>query len=157
MGVFLLSSKTKIVVLHSKELIYTAVFAALGILLVLLLLVMFSTNKDTASTVEVQKNAYVAGVYTTSLVLNNTALDIEVMVDENNINSIRLINLDEAVTTMYPLVEPSFLELTEQIYKAQDLDNITYSEENKYTSMVLLDAIRAAVDKAAVTDVQVLP
>ncbi len=148
MGVFLLSSKTKIVVLHSKELIYTAVFAALGILLVLLLLVMFSTNRDTA---------YVAGVYTTSLVLNNTALDIEVMVDENNINSIRLINLDEAVTTMYPLVEPSFLELTEQIYKAQNLDNITYSEENKYTSMVLLDAIRAAVDKAAVTDVQVIP
>ena len=117
MGVFLLSSKTKIVVLHSKELIYTAVFAALGILLVLLLLVMFSTNRDTASTAEVQKNAYVAGVYTTSLVLNNTALDIEVMV----------------------------------------VDNITYSEENKYTSMVLLDAIRAAVDKAAVTDVQVIP
>ncbi len=58
---------------------------------------------------------------------------------------------------MYPLVEPSFLELTEQIYKAQNLDNITYSEENKYTSMVLLDAIRAAVDKAAVTDVQVIP
>lgn len=36
-----MSSKTRIVVFHMKEIIYTAIFAALGILLVLLLLFMF--------------------------------------------------------------------------------------------------------------------
>ena len=35
-----MSSKTKIVVFHMKEIIYTAIFAALGILLILLLLFM---------------------------------------------------------------------------------------------------------------------
>ncbi len=33
-----MGSKTKIIVLHMKEIIYTAVFAALGILLIVLLL-----------------------------------------------------------------------------------------------------------------------
>ena len=36
-----MSAKTKIVVLHMKELIYTAIFVGLGILLVVLLLFMF--------------------------------------------------------------------------------------------------------------------
>ena len=36
-----MSSKTKIVVLHMKEVIYTVVFVVLGILLILLLTFMF--------------------------------------------------------------------------------------------------------------------
>ena len=36
-----MSSKTKIVVLHMKEIIYTAVFAILAIVFILLLLFMF--------------------------------------------------------------------------------------------------------------------
>ena len=37
-----MSSKTKIVVLHMKEIIYTTVFVVLGILLIILLAFMFS-------------------------------------------------------------------------------------------------------------------
>lgn len=39
-----MGSKTKIVVLHMKEIIYTAVFAALAILLIVLLVVMFKPD-----------------------------------------------------------------------------------------------------------------
>ena len=41
-----MSSKTKIVVLRMKEIIYTAIFIGLGILLLLLLLVMFRSGKN---------------------------------------------------------------------------------------------------------------
>ena len=41
-----MSAKTKIVVLHMKELIYTGFFAVLGVLLVLLLILMFLPGKD---------------------------------------------------------------------------------------------------------------
>ena len=41
-----MSSKTKIVVLHMKELIYTAVFILLAIVLVLLLISMFTPQKS---------------------------------------------------------------------------------------------------------------
>ena len=41
-----MSAKTKIVVLHMKELIYTAIFAVLGILFIVLLAMMFLPGKD---------------------------------------------------------------------------------------------------------------
>ena len=41
-----MSSKTKIIVLKSKELIYTGIFIVLGILLILLLWYMFSPKED---------------------------------------------------------------------------------------------------------------
>ena len=45
-----MSSKTKIVVLRMKELIYTGIFVALGILLILLLVYMFSPKDKSTDT-----------------------------------------------------------------------------------------------------------
>ncbi|NBJ92584.1 hypothetical protein [Parablautia muri] len=145
-----MSSKTKIVVLHLKELIYTGLFALLGILFIILLIIMFvPKDKKQETTIETPSAVYVPGIYTTSLVLNDNAVDVEVTVDETNINDIRIVNLDEAVTTMFPLLEPSFDDLANQILKNQSLDNITYADDNKYTSMVLLNAIKSSLSKAA--------
>lgn len=143
-----MSSKTKIVVLHLKELIYTGIFAVLGILFIVLLVIMFLPGDKKSTEKKPSDTAYLPGVYTTSLVLNDNIIDIEVVVDENNINSIKLVNLDEAIATMYPLIEPSFQDLVNQICESQSFDNITYSNDNKYTCMVLLDAIQSSLDKA---------
>ena len=147
-----MSSKTKIIVLHVKELIYTGIFAVLGILFIVLLIIMFlpkEEKRETMSTVtQTTANTYIPGVYTTSLILNDNVVEIEVTVDEKNINSIRLINLDEAVATMYPLIQPSFEDLADQIITNQSLEGITYSDDSKYTSMILLDAITASLNKA---------
>ena len=80
-----MSAKTKIVVLHMKELIYTAIFVGLGILLIMLLLLCF-TKKEKDKSVETMK--YVAGVYTSSILFHDSTLDVQVIVDENRINSI---------------------------------------------------------------------
>lgn len=143
-----MSSKTKIVVLHMKELVYTAIFAVLGILLILLLIFMFlPDDKDKGRTEETMQ--YVAGVYTSSIQLNDNAIDVEVAVDANHINSISLINLDETTAAMYPLMQPALDNLTQQIYEKQSLDDISYGEDTQYTSTVLLNAIRSALEKAA--------
>ena len=64
-----MDSKTKIVVLHTKELIYTAVFALLCILLIVLLFVMFGPgHTDKKQTAHKQ---YTPGTYTSTLTLNN--------------------------------------------------------------------------------------
>ena len=144
-----MSSRTKIVVLHMKELIYTVVFVVLGIVLVLLLVFMFLPDKKD-ETKETMK--YVAGVYTSSIIFNDNTIDVQVVVDENNINSIKLVNLDETVTTMYPLMEPALKNLTDQIYETQSTANLTYNDDNQYTSMVLLNAINDALAKAEVTE-----
>ena len=142
-----MSSKTKIVVLHLKEVVYTAIFAILGILLVILLIFMFLPDDKEKATKETMK--YTAGVYTSSIQLNDNAIDVEVAVDEKHINSITLVNLDEATAAMYPLMQPTLDNLTQQIYEKQSLDNISYGDDNQYTSMVLLNAIQSALDKAA--------
>lgn len=144
-----MSSKTKIVVLHLKELIYTGIFVLFGILFIVMLIIMFvPKNKDEEAAVETPTATYVPGIYTTSLIINDNVVDVEVTVDETNINDIRIVNLDEAVTTMFPLLEPSFDSLASQIIENQSLENITYSDENKYTSTVLFNAIKASLEKA---------
>lgn len=141
-----MSAKTKIVVLHMKELIYTAIFVGLGILLIVLLLFMFLPEKKNHESVETMK--YVAGVYTSSILFNDSTIDVQVIVDENKIQSIELVNLDETVTTMYPLVEPALESLTNQILEKQSLDDITYVSDNQYTSIMLLNAVENALAKA---------
>ena len=124
-----MSSKTKIVVLHTKEVIYTGIFVVLAVVLAVLLFLMFGKNKnaDPASADAI----YHAGVYTSPITLNDNTFDVEVKVDENHINSISLVNLSETTTAMYPLVEPALDALSDQIYTSQSTENITYSEENK--------------------------
>ncbi|HJA94469.1 MAG TPA: hypothetical protein H9717_15375 [Candidatus Eisenbergiella merdipullorum] len=146
-----MSSKTRIVVLHLKELIYTGIFAVLGILFLLLLIIMFLPGKSQTPENGEESDRFVPGKYTTSVILGNSSVDVEVVVDSNNINSIRLVNLDEAVTTMYPLMEPALNDLAAQICEKQSLENISYSEDNKYTSQVLLEAISSALEKAEKT------
>jgi uncharacterized protein with FMN-binding domain len=69
-------------------------------------------------------------------------------VDSSHINSISLVNLDEATAAMYPLMQPALDNLSQQIYEKQSLENISYGDDSQYTSMVLLQAIQAALDKA---------
>lgn len=105
-------------------------------------------NTSTAPAKKTPGNKYSPGIYTSSLVLNNSALEVEVCVDLDSINSISIKNMDEAITTMYPLMSNSIEDLEKQIVNSQSLDNITYAAENRYTYMVLLDAINHALSKA---------
>lgn len=128
-----------------KEMIYTLIFAGLGILLILLLIFMF-LPKQKDKTTETMK--YVAGVYTSTIQFNDSTIDVQVIVDEQEINSVSLVNLDETVTTMYPLMEPAVKNLADQIISKQSTENISYSEDNQYTSLVILNAVNDALQKA---------
>ena len=143
-----MSSKTKIIVLHMKEIIYTIIFAVLAIVLILLLIFMFHPEQHTNSK---NKKIYTPGIYTSDITLNNTALEVEVTVDESHINSIRFTNLNESITTMYPFIEPAIEDIAEQIYKKQSLENIRYSADTPYTSQLIMQAVKEALKKAETT------
>lgn len=199
-----MSNNPKIMVFKLKELIYTGIFILLGILLIILFIFMFQSDKNekpSASAGEVNALAenpittfaaenettleasqteqsttsqqaaqtdsseqskkdtkkseqatsdktYSPGVYTSSLMLNNSSLEIEVCVDVNRIQSISIKNMDEAITTMYPLMENSVNDLENQIVNSQSLENITYTDDCRYTYLILLDAVNQALSKA---------
>lgn len=129
-----------------KEIIYTGIFLGLAVLLIALCLIMFRPKKDE----ETQAASYIPGVYTASLNLGSQDVNVQVAVDSNAITSISLVPLNEAVTTMYPLMEPALEELSEQIINTQSLENLTYSSQSHYTSTALLGAIERALEKAKI-------
>ena len=144
-----MSSKTKIVVLRMKEIIYTAIFVGLGILLITLFLFMFRPKKDTVPT-SGEAASYIPGIYSSSITLNNQEVNVEVTVDADRITSVSLVPLSESVTTMYPLMQPTLDDLASQIISNQSTENLTYPSTSRYTSTALLNAINTALDKAKV-------
>ena len=93
-------------------------------------------------------NTYIPGIYTTELVLGNETVNVEVIVNDHAITSVSLADPDETLTTMYPLLEPTMESLNDQICEMQDPDQVTYSAETRYTSLVLLEAVKASLEKA---------
>ncbi len=153
----IMSAKTKIVVLHRKELVYTGIFCLLGILLIVLLIVLFlpgSGDKKTSDTsVETlsQADLYKPGIYSAELVLGDSSVNLEVIVDAASVTSIRLTDLTEDVTTMYPLLEPTLETISSQLYEGISPDQVSYSSDTRYTSLVLLEAIEASLSKAEIS------
>lgn len=142
-----MSSKTKIVVIHMKEVVYTVIFVILAIILGLILFFMFGPGRELYTSRETSSR-FSAGIYRSAISLGNDSLDLEVTVDADRIRSIHLENLSESTQAMFPLVKPALDALTTQIYKTQSLENLTYPEDQKYTSEVLLRAIASALSEA---------
>ena len=161
-----MSANTKIVVLRRKELLYTGIFAALGVLFIILLLMLLLPGKDTDASygtpdspddtaatempdnvadvstgaVADTGNTYIPGIYTTELILGSETVNVEVIVNDHAITSVSLADASEALTTMYPL--------NDQLCEMQDPEQVTYSAETRYTSLVLLEAVKASLEKA---------
>ena len=168
-----MSANTKIVVLRRKELLYTGIFAALGVLFIILLLMLLLPGKDTDASygtpdspddtaaempdnvadvstgaVADTGNTYIPGIYTTELILGNETVNVEVIVSDHAITSVSLADPSETLTTMYPLLESTMESLNDQLCEMQDPSQVTYSAETRYTSLVLLEAVKASLEKA---------
>jgi uncharacterized protein with FMN-binding domain len=132
-----------------KKLLFTGIAIGLAILIVIFLAILFHARVQDTPENESVETLYVPGVYTSSVMIDESALDVEVTVDADHINSISLVNLDEDTETMYPLVRPSLEELSEQILANQSVEDVTYSKNNQYTCKLLLDAVEDALEKAS--------
>ena len=132
-----------------KKLIFTGVMTALGILIIVMLILLFGHSSNDDSNQESVDTMYIPGIYTSSVTIDGTPFDVQVAVDENHINSISLMNLDESVETMYPLIRPTLDELAKQIIDSQSISDITYSKNNQYTCRMLVDAVSEALKKAS--------
>ena len=167
-----MSSKTKILVLKSRNLIWTAVIVVILVLLAILLVSALHLDKnqsrslpkknqtESAAASAVVSNGslsdasslsgpYIPGSYAASVSLGGDTVDIIVCVDKNHINSIRARNLAQSVATLYPLVPSVLQSLESQILSSQSLQGVTYSDASQYTASLLLDAITRALERAS--------
>ncbi len=144
-------AKTRIIVLKLKKILRIAIPAALALVLFVILLVLFLSpgkNDNSGESIMPTMATYRAGVYTSVISLNDSTLNLEVVVDEDHINSVRLVNLDEATAAMYPLMEPAVADISAKLATGLTLDEIPLSESSKYTQTLLLGGIRTTLEKA---------
>lgn len=142
-----MSTKTKILVFKMKEIIYTIVFAVLAILLIIFLVLIIKGHSKKSSE-SAKKSTFSPGIYEASIVLSSNPVNIEVVVDHEQIKSISMVNVSEAVTTMYPLISSSLTEIASHIVQNNSTENLVFNDENKYTSIILVNAINTALCKA---------
>lgn len=138
-------SRTRIVILQMRELIYTAIFVGLGIILLILLFIMFWPGKggkeEAASVSNQTEQKYEAGVYTKEIQIGDAAVNIQLSLDEDNVKAVELVNLDESVATMYPLMEPTVEKISKQLAAGKTVDEIVVSEESQYTEKIIVEAV----------------
>lgn len=140
-------NSTKIIVIQLKELIMTIIFSLIGVILLGILIYIFIPKDKPAS----QNNIYIPGKYTSSIMLGDKSVDVEVVVDTNKITAIDFRNLEEEQEVFYPLAQPTLNDMSEKIISTQSLD-MSISEDTDITANLLLEAISEAVDKASVKE-----
>lgn len=147
-------SNTKIVVVKLKELLLTAAIVLAGIVTLMLVIVLVSgrDGKPSVSGDTPTSAQYHPGVYTSSMSLNDTTVHLELVCDANHISSVRLVNLDEAVETMYPLLNPALSDLELQLAKDVPLAELVLTDGSKYTQTLLIEAIEQTLKKAEITE-----
>lgn len=159
-----MSTSPKIVVLKTREILYTLILLFLAILLIVCLVLMFAPKKDASETATIPSEhadsessraasssaVYIPGIYTAPVTLRDDTMNVEVTVDTTEIKSIRLVNLSETTAASYPLVSPSLEEISAQILEKQSLEGISCPAENRYTAQLLLSAISEALTTAKV-------
>ena len=119
-----MQSDTRIFVFRLRQLLtFLLVLIILIAAAVFILFVIGSSKKDVQTS---PASAYTAGVYTSSITLNNQSVDIQVVVDKDHIKSASIVNLDESVAAMYPLLTTSMDAISAQLAAGVSIDDIRY-------------------------------
>lgn len=150
-------SRTRIVILQLKEIVYTAIFVCLGILLLTLLFFMFWPEKDSKtvskSTPPVSSAesgmSFQAGVYNKELSLGDSQINIQVALDSDRVKSVEIVNLEESVETMYPLIKPAVKEISDQLVQGVSPEEVVLPDDSPYTSQMVLDSVNEIMTEAS--------
>ena len=150
-----MKSNTHIFVLRLKEIIYTLLFFVFAAILILLLIFMFKNKSHSKPTFQNISEyvtdgtpVYNPGIYTSSILLGQYAVDVVVTVDENQLKRVELNYLDEAVETMYPLLGNTATFINDQLSLGVSLENIQGDAYNQYTLKELIFSINHTLEKA---------
>ncbi|MCD7751895.1 MAG: hypothetical protein LUI10_09200 [Lachnospiraceae bacterium] len=161
-----MNKRTKIVVLHMKEVIYTGIFIFLGIVLLVLLAIMFKPGRETAASESASQTeqsdgtdkssddaaletaVYLPGIYSVSLDLSGSTMEMQVIIENDGISNVSFTYLDDTIQTMYPLFEPVLEDIASQLQEGIALEDVTYEESQKYTATVLLNALTEVLESA---------
>lgn len=133
---------TKFVVVKAKELVKTAVFAVLGVIIIVGLITFFlNMGKDE------ETGLYRDGTYYGEMQVGQERAEIAVRVEDGVIADISMEKPDEAVAAFYPLLETTAEEVGRAVVATQSL-TVAVDAENAHSAQLVLNAIAEGLAKA---------
>ncbi len=134
-------STNRFMVLKFKDIVKTAVFAVLGVLIIVLAAYfIFSAGEN-------KKQVYNPGTYTSDIVLDNGRMTVEVKVSKTKIKSVQLTNCSEDIPVFYPLFESAAKDVEKHLKKEQELSYVP-QDDTQVTSQLILQAVEKSLQQA---------
>lgn len=133
---------TKFVVVKAKEIIKTAVFAVLGVIIIVGLITFFLHMGDDENT-----GMYRDGTYYGKMEVGGEITEIAVRIDNGEIADISMEETTEAVAVFYPLLETAVEKVGQAVVESQSL-TIEVDPESAYSAQLVLDAVAECLEKA---------
>lgn len=143
-------SNTKIVVLQAKKMIYAGILALAVIIIIAVLLVLFWPGRNQGKELTYNYGAeqiYKAGVYTKELKLGDTSVNLQLTLDEDHVKSLEIVNLEESVETMYPLMKPTVEKISKQLTAGNGMEEIVMSKDAQYTEKMLVESVKEMLEE----------
>lgn len=133
---------TKFVVVKARELIKTAVFAVLGVIIIVGLITFFLHMGDEENT-----GMYRDGTYYGEMKVGGEVTEIAVEIRDGQIADISMEEPAEAVTVFYPLLETAAEEVGQAVVATQSL-TVEVEPENAHSAQLILDTVAECLEKA---------
>ena len=133
---------TKFVVVKARELIKTAVFAVLGVIIIVGLITFFLHMGDDENT-----GMYRDGTYYGEVETGEEITEIAVEIKNGEIADVSMEETTEAVTVFYPLLKTAVEEVGREVVATQSL-TVEVSPENAHSAQLVLDAVAECLEKA---------
>jgi len=133
---------TKFVVVKARELVKTAAFAILGVIIIVGLITFFLHMGDDENT-----GMYRDGTYYGEVKTGGEITEIAVKVKDGQIADISMNEPAEAVAVFYPLLETAVEEVGREVVATQSL-TVEVSPENAYSAQLILEAVAECLQKA---------
>ena len=131
---------TKFMVVKAKELIKTAVFAVLGVI-ILVGLIAFFLNMGK------EDGAYRDGTYYGEMQLGGETAEVAVTVAEGRIADVSMEETTEAVAVFYPLLAEVMETVGQAVIENQSAQ-IAVESENPHSAQAVLDAVAECLEQA---------
>ena len=133
---------TKFVVVKAKELAKTAVFAILGVIIIVGLITFFLHMGD-----DDNSGMYRDGTYYGEMETGGETTVIAVEIENGEIAAVSAEETSEALAVFYPLLTSVVEEVGDKVIASQSL-TVEVSPENAYSAQIVLDAVAECLEKA---------
>ncbi|MEA4972965.1 hypothetical protein SDC9_173957 [bioreactor metagenome] len=133
--------KTKFMVIKLKELIKTVLFAVIGAIIIIMLIIILVPKSADAK--------YKSGTYTTNITMGDQTAAVSLTFSETKIKDATFIPTSDTLSVFYPLAQTTADEICAQIVDGQSTDGIAPASDYAVTGELIIAAANSCIERAS--------